>query len=147
MIPDWLSEDCVARLRRDLIREVNPIRELLPPDNTTVRAHNLLGKTRCVDDLVCDPRLLDLVRGMLGEPVQVSVVAMFDLLPAAKAQALHQDDGLWPVPRPHPPFVANAVIAVDPFTTGNGATMLVPGSHTWDNRPPGTATRGDSHTG
>lgn len=135
LIPQWLSNDRVVRLRGDLIREVNPIRELLPPDNTTVRAHNLLGKTRCVDDLVCDPRLLELVRGMLGEHVQVSVVAMFDLLPGATAQSLHQDDGLWPMPRPHPPFVANAVIAVDPFTAENGATMLVPGSHKWDNRP------------
>ena len=135
VIPNWLGEDRLAQLREDLIRDVNPIRELMPPDETTVRAHNLLGKTRCVDDLVCDERLLALVHGVLGEHVQVSVVAMFDLLPGAKAQALHQDDGLWPMPRPHPPFVANAVIAVDPFTVENGATMLVPGSHKWHSRP------------
>ena len=131
MIPDWISADRVARLGKDLRREVNPIRELMPPDKTTVRAHNLLGKTRCVDDLVCDPRLLALARGVLGDKIQVSVVAMFDLLPGAKAQGLHQDDGLWPLPRPHPPFVVNVVIAVEDFTTENGATMLVPGSHKW----------------
>ena len=131
MIPDWISADRVARLGKDLRREVNPIRELMPPDKTTVRAHNLLGKTRCVDDLVCDPRLLALSQGVLGDKIQVSVVAMFDLLPGAKAQGLHQDDGLWPLPRPHPPFVVNVVIAVEDFTTENGATMLVPGSHKW----------------
>ncbi len=135
VFPNWLSEQRVAKLRGDLVNEVRPIVELMPPDKTTVRAHNLLGKTRCVDDLVCDPRLLAVVHGMLGPHVQVSVVAMFDLLPGAKAQGLHQDDGLWPIPRPHPPFVANAVIAVDDFTVENGATTLVPESHKWHDRP------------
>ena len=131
MVPDWIRPERVERLAKDLRREVNPIRELLGPDKTMVRAHNLLGKTRCVDDLVCDPRLLALAQGVLGYKIQVSVVVMFDLLPGAKAQGLHQDDGLWPLPRPHPPFVVNVVIAVDDFTKKNGATVLVPGSHKW----------------
>ncbi|MDE0193281.1 MAG: phytanoyl-CoA dioxygenase family protein [Gammaproteobacteria bacterium] len=131
MVPDWISPERVERLGEDLRREVNPIRELMGPDKTTVRAHNLLGKTRCVDDLVCDQRLLALAQGVLGYKIQVSVVVMFDLLPGAKAQGLHQDDGLWPLPRPHPPFVVNVVIAVDDFTKENGATVLVPGSHKW----------------
>ncbi len=135
VFPGWLSQERVSKLRDDLVNDVRPIVELMPPDKTTVRAHNLLGKTRCVDDLVCDPRLLAVVQGMLGPFVQVSVVAMFDLLPGAKAQGLHQDDGLWPIPRPHPPFVANAVIAVDDFTIENGATMLVPKSHEWHDEP------------
>lgn len=135
VFPGWLSQERVSKLRDDLVNDVRPIVELMPPDKTTVRAHNLLGKTRCVDDLVCDPRLLAVVQGMLGPFVQVSVVAMFDLLPGAKAQELHQDDGLWPIPRPHPPFVANAVIAVDDFTIENGATMLVPKSHEWHDEP------------
>ena len=131
LIPNWLTEERVKKLGVDLRREVNPIRELMPPDFTTVRAHNLLAKTRCVDDLVCDPRLVALAHGVLGQYIQISVVAMFDLLPGAKAQGLHQDDGLWPIPRPHPPFVVNAVIAVDEFTKENGATQLVPKSHLW----------------
>ena len=135
VIPDWLTEERVEKLSTDLRREVNPIRELMPPDFTTVRAHNLLAKTRCVDDLVCDPRLVALAQGVLGPHIQVSVVAMFDLLPGAKPQGLHQDDGLWPIPRPHPPFVVNAVIAVDEFTKANGATQIVPKSHLWHDQP------------
>ena len=135
LIPNWLSDERVDKLGGDLRREVNPIRELMPPDFTTVRAHNLLAKTRCVDDLVCDPRLVALAQGVLGPNIQVSVVAMFDLLPGAKAQGLHQDDGLWPIPRPHPPFVVNTVIAVDEFTLENGATHLVPKSHLWHGTP------------
>ena len=131
VIPNWLDEERVTKLREDLRREVNPIREFMPPENKTVRAHNLLGKTRCVDDLICDPRLVAIVQGVLGPHIQVSVVVMFDLLPGASAQGLHQDDGLWPIPRPHPPLVVNSVIAVDEFTKENGATVLVPESHKW----------------
>ena len=136
IIPDWIDEDRVNTLASDLRTEVNPIRELMKPDEKTVRAHNLLAKTRCVDDLVCDDRLVAIVQGVLGPHVQVSVVVMFDLLPGSKPQGLHQDDGLWPLPRPHPPFVVNSIIAVDEFTKENGATVVVPGSHKWHTRKP-----------
>ena len=135
VIPNWISKARVEKLGKDLRREVNPIRELMAPEFKTVRAHNLLAKTRCVDDLVMDSRLLALIQGVLGEYFQISVVAMFDLLPGAKAQGLHQDDGLWPLPRPHPPFVVNCVLAVDQFTKENGATAVVPKSHLWHDQP------------
>jgi len=131
VIPDWLDAERTHRLREDLRRDVNPLRELLPPDRTTVRAHNLLGKTRCVDDIVCDLRMLALIQSVLKDRVQVSAAVLFDLLPGAKAQSLHQDDSIWPIPRPHRPFLMNTVIAVEDFTKANGATHLVPGSHLW----------------
>jgi ectoine hydroxylase-related dioxygenase (phytanoyl-CoA dioxygenase family) len=134
LIPNWISKERGTKLREDLIRDVNPIREVMG-DGGTVRAHNLLAKTRCVDDLVCDRRLIAIAQGLLGPLVQVSVVAMFDLLAGAKAQPLHQDDGLWPIARPHPPIVMNAVLAVDDFRLENGATHLVPGSHSWHDQP------------
>ena len=131
VIPDWLDAGRARRLRADLRREVNPLRELLPPDRTTVRVHNLLAKTRCVDDVACDLRLLALVQAVLQDRVQVSSAVLFDLLPGAKPQPLHQDDSLWPIPRPHRPFLFNTVIAVEDFTKANGATHLVPRSHLW----------------
>ena len=135
VIPDFLSQDRVQKLAIDLRREVCPIQEAMAPEFKTIRAHNLLAKTRCVDDIVLDDRLLALVHGHLGDRFQVSVVAMFDLLPGAKAQGLHQDDGLWPLPRPHQPFVVNCVLAVDEFRKENGATNVVPESHLWHDRP------------
>ena len=135
VIPDWLDAERTRRLRDDLRREVNPLRELLPPDRTTVRVHNLLAKTRCVDDIVCDLRLLALVQTVLKDRAQVSSAVVFDLLPGAKAQQLHQDDSIWPIPRPHRPFLMNSVIAAEDFTKANGGTRLVPGSHLWHDQP------------
>ena len=135
VIPDWLDAERTRRLREDLRRDVNPVREMLPPDRKTIRAHNLLAKTRCVDDLVCDLRMLALVHGVLGDRAQISAAVLFDLLPGAKAQGLHQDDTLWPIPRPHRAFLMNTVIAVEDFTKANGATHLVPGSHLWHDQP------------
>ena len=131
VIPEWLDAKRTRRLRDELRRDVNPVRETLPPDGTTVRAHNLLAKTRGVDDLVCDPRILALAQRVLRDRVQISAAVLFDLLPGAKAQPLHQDDSIWPIPRPHRPFLFNTVIAVEDFTQANGATHLVPGSHLW----------------
>ena len=50
VIPDWIDEDRVNTLASDLRREVNPIRELMKPDEKTVRAHNLFAKSRFTED-------------------------------------------------------------------------------------------------
>ena len=57
---------------------------------------------------------------------------MIKIFPGETSQPLHQDDGHWPVPRPHQPFVLNTMFAIDPFTVENGGTTLVPGSHLSD---------------
>jgi len=97
----------------------------------TWRAHNLLAKTRAADDVFLDPRLRAVVAGVIGKYNQINVTTLFNTLPGETKQLFHQDDGLWPIPRPHPPFLCNALIAFDDFTKANGATHLVPFSHKW----------------
>jgi ectoine hydroxylase-related dioxygenase (phytanoyl-CoA dioxygenase family) len=100
----------------------------------TWRAHNLLAKTRAADEVFLDKRLRAIVDGVLGKYNQINITTLFNTLPGETKQRLHQDDGLWPIPRPHPAFLCNALIAFDDFTIENGATHLVPFSHTWHDR-------------
>jgi len=99
---------------------------------TVVRGHNLLAKTRAVDGLILDPRLRAMVEGAIGKDVTINIATLFNLLPGAPRQPLHSDDGLWPIPRPHPHFLCNTVIAIDDFDEENGATHIVPYSHKWN---------------
>ena len=59
------------------------------------------------------------------------------LYPGGARQPWHTDDGFYDVPRPHAtPLGISSIWAIDPFTSANGATDLLPGSHRWgDNSP------------
>ncbi|MEE9253671.1 MAG: phytanoyl-CoA dioxygenase family protein [Pseudomonadales bacterium] len=136
VIPDFISGEEVARIRHAFDTEVRitEMRAIGTDTGKTLRAHNLLAKTRAVDYLFLDTRVRALVEGVLGKRVQINVTTLFNLLPGETKQLLHQDDGLWPIPRPHPHFVCNALIALDDFDIENGATHIVPYSHKWHDR-------------
>ena len=51
-------------------------------------------------------------------------------LARAPVNVLHHDDGIYPLPRPHDQVVVTCMWPFDDFTSENGATRLVPGSHT-----------------
>ena len=136
VIPDFLGAEQVTRLRRAFATEVpmTEMRAIGVNTGKSLRAHNLLAKTRAADYIFLDPRLRAIVDGVIGPLVQVNVTTLFNLLPGETKQFLHQDDGLWPIPRPHPSFLCNALVALDDFDEENGATHLVPYSHLWHDR-------------
>ena len=137
IIPDFIQPKEIAQIRHAFDTEV-PITEMRAigtDTGKTLRAHNLLAKTRAVDYLFLDPRIRALIEGVLGPRVQINVPPLFNILPGETKQFLHQDDGLWPIKRPHPHFVCNALIALDDFDLENGATHIVPYSHSWHDRP------------
>ena len=137
IIPDFIQPKEIAQIRHAFDTEV-PITEMRAigtDTGKTLRAHNLLAKTRAVDYLFLDPRIRALIEGVLGSRVQINVTTLFNILPGETKQFLHQDDGLWPIKRPHPHFVCNALIALDDFDLENGATHIVPYSHSWHDRP------------
>lgn len=135
IIPDFISQAGVAKIRHAFDTEV----KVMPlgtgvhskTPGKTIRGHNLLAKTRAVDHVFFDPRLRGIVKSVLGEMGQVNICTQFNVLPGEGRQNLHQDDGLWPIRRPHAHFLCNAVVAIDDFDVENGATHLVPYSHRW----------------
>ncbi len=133
VVPDFLDADRVAAIRSAFETEVpiTEMRALGTSTGRTWRAHNLLAKTRAADEVFLDARLRAIVDGVIGRFSQINITTLFNTLPGETRQWLHQDDGLWPVPRPHPPFLCNVLFAFDDFTSANGATHLVPFSHRW----------------
>ena len=97
----------------------------------TRRIYNLVGKSRLLDPLIAHPLVVTLLEAVLGAECQLSSAIGIQIGPGEKAQALHHDDGLYPVPRPRAPLALSAMWAIDDFREANGATRVVPGSHRW----------------
>jgi len=102
----------------------------------TKRIYAIFAKTRMLDRLATHPLLLSVVDTLLGPSAQLSAPTGIDIAPGEKAQILHTDDSIYPVPRPHADIVVNSMWAFEDFTADNGATRVVPGSHQWTDRLP-----------
>ena len=133
VVEGFLDSSLMQTIERAFNTEVmiTEMRAIGTSTGRTWRAHNLLAKTRAADPVFLDPRLRAIVDGVIGQYSQINIATLFNTLPGETRQDLHQDDGLWPIPRPHPPFICNVIIAFDEFTRAKGATHIVPFSHTW----------------
>ncbi|MCY4656822.1 MAG: phytanoyl-CoA dioxygenase family protein [Gammaproteobacteria bacterium] len=136
IVPDFLDEATVDHLCRGLAPVFDAIGSRMSEEfgQQTVHTHNLLAKTRAVDELLIDNRLLELMGTILGPDFQISGVAAMRPGPGDARQHMHQDDGHYPIPRPHDPLIVNTLISLDPFTKENGGTEVVPGSHRFTKR-------------
>jgi ectoine hydroxylase-related dioxygenase (phytanoyl-CoA dioxygenase family) len=102
----------------------------------TQRVYALFAKTRAFDGPATDPLLLGVLDRVLHH-YQLSAPTGIQIGPGEKAQLLHRDDQIYPLPPDYPDVVLNTMWALDDFTEANGATRLVPGSHRWTDRQPG----------
>lgn len=101
----------------------------------TRRIYALFAKTRLFDAPATHPLVLGVLDRVLTH-YQLSAPTGIEIGPGEQAQVLHQDDGVYPLPRPHDTVVVATMWPLDDFTAENGATRLVPGSHRWlDSRP------------
>jgi len=123
---DELLED-LARIESEL--------GVRPADNgfegrATLRAYNLLRHGPLWERIPVHPQVLPVVEGVLDSGCLVSSLSSVRIQPGETAQPIHADDQLFPLEPPHPPVVCNTMWALTPFTDANGATRIVPGSHT-----------------
>ena len=88
--------------------------------------------------------MLQVLDSVLGASYQLRAPTGIEIGPGEKAQVLHTDDGIYPMPRPHPEVVLNSMWALDDFTEDNGATRVVPGQPPVD-RPAAGRPRRDRH--
>lgn len=102
----------------------------------TRRLYSPLDETTALDQMAEHPLALGLLDEVFEPNYLLSQLQVIDIAPGEAAQALHPDDLFYPVPRPRQPLGAATIIAIDDFTADNGATVVIPGSHRWDDHTP-----------
>jgi ectoine hydroxylase-related dioxygenase (phytanoyl-CoA dioxygenase family) len=136
-VEGFLSADQVAEARSDLetILESTPYGRNDFEGHQTRRVYALFAKTRAFDGPATHPLVLGALDKVLGE-YHLSAPVGICIGPGNPAQALHPDDGTYPIGRPHAELVVNVMLPLVDFTAENGATRIVPGSHRWVDRRP-----------
>jgi ectoine hydroxylase-related dioxygenase (phytanoyl-CoA dioxygenase family) len=139
-----IVEDAIAPALVDrLVDAIDSLHEALaiqPATNIfegtqTLRVYNLLARGKVFEEVPVHERILPIVEGVLDRGCLVSSLSSITILPGETAQPIHADDQLIPLPKPHVPLVCNTMWALTDFTEENGATRLVPGTHTRDRSP------------
>ena len=64
--------------------------------------------------------------------IQLSVTQAIEIWPGQKAQEIHRDDSMYYTRHPGPPTLVQALFAGTRYTAENGGTLVIPGSHRWD---------------
>jgi len=106
----------------------------------TKRTHNLTARAEVFREIIQLPRLVACMEYLLGSDYILSDMGARSPLPGMSAQGLHRDGGPFvpnPPSNPHAfmPTFAQSMIALSDFTAEDGATRLVPGSHSRDLDP------------
>jgi ectoine hydroxylase-related dioxygenase (phytanoyl-CoA dioxygenase family) len=113
----------------------------------TRRVSSLFGRTRHLTPVVTQRLFLGAARRILQRPVsfwmgrervvvtpsvQVSVTQAIQIHPGQGRQPLHRDDSLHLRRHPGPESRVQVMVAMSDFTEVNGGTLVIPGSHCWD---------------
>jgi ectoine hydroxylase-related dioxygenase (phytanoyl-CoA dioxygenase family) len=105
-----------------------------PDDDTNQRVWNLPSRDPIFLDLVEHPLALNFVREMIGWPALLSNISANITGPGGGEMMFHADQVYMPQPWSGLQGI-NVIWCVDDFTDENGATRVVPGSHSFNRAP------------
>ena len=131
-----IIEDLVSQATLDVLREESAAYLSRLGRNSfegerTQRIYGVPEKLRSADPFIEQPLILAHLDRLFQPNYLLSQAQVINVMSHSPSQPLHIDDGFYPWPRPRPPLSAATVFAVDDFTVDNGATLAIPGSHTW----------------
>ncbi|MCW2790853.1 MAG: phytanoyl-CoA dioxygenase [Aeromicrobium sp.] len=152
IIEDLYDEATTAGLLADLqpvLQQVRAGDDEIFAGAQTRRASSLFTRSAHMADVALSPLYLGISRAILQKPVnvffgedstpitpdiQIGMTQAIQIAPGQGAQPIHRDDTvyLWR----HPSYGREArvqiMVAVSDFTAENGGTLVIPGSHLWD---------------
>lgn len=139
ILPDALEPGFCDEVVAEFARMKGVWRRALVQDfhgRGTVRYFDLLNAPAAIFQAIpIAPRVLAVVRAVLGDDCLLGTYGSVSIGPGERAQMIHADDSLYRIPREHPVFFVNVILAMSAFTEANGATRLVAGSHRFDHYP------------
>lgn len=104
---------------------------------STIRIDGLPAKSATFVDLMLSPLLTRVADHFLlpnCKDYLFNTGQLIQIGPGETAQMLHRDEDAWkycPKPKPQLEVEVEAMFALSDFTTMNGATHIIPGSHRW----------------
>jgi ectoine hydroxylase-related dioxygenase (phytanoyl-CoA dioxygenase family) len=138
LLEDCMGDDLLRELR-DRIHEISEAEGDRAGHEFRTEAHarrlaNLVDKGEVFRRAIVLPRVVECVRHVLGPQVKLSSLNARSADPNGEVpQPLHVDMAALPDEQGY--WVCNTIWMLDDFTTQNGATRVIPGSHTWGRRP------------
>jgi len=136
IIPDVLSPEKISEMKAALAPHLAQHGRNAFEGESTQRAYALLNKSRAFDELLLSPRVLRILDALLIDNHLLSAFQAIKIHPGETPQPFHYDDQFVPFPRPREYTSVATIWAIDEFTSTNGATNVIPGSHAWGNRQP-----------
>jgi hypothetical protein len=130
VFPGFLADDNyldrLATAFDDQLRlSANEPQTIYSTESGALRIADCVNRGAVFDPLIHSPRVLAAVAYIIGRPFKLDSYNGRDVLQGGGHQNLHADNP----DNPDPTSIANSLWLLDDFTTTNGATRLVPGSH------------------
>jgi ectoine hydroxylase-related dioxygenase (phytanoyl-CoA dioxygenase family) len=108
--------------------------EHLDPNPSNVRVFGLLELDPVFRELIAHPKIIELVKFVLGEDFIISNFTANIARPGAQSMALHSDQSIIVSQPWHESWVLNAIWCLSDVYKENGATLYIPGSNKWQMR-------------